>query len=58
MNIYPFSTYPYSLYNARMDHVGNLYHQSNGFDLEKQKEQLPLSGQVHLPNADSSYYIC
>ena len=35
-----------------MDHVGILYHQRNGFYLVKRKEQLPSSGQVHLPNAD------
>ena len=57
MNIYPVSTHSYSLYNVYMDHVGNLYHQRNGFYLEKRIEQLPLSGQVHLPNADR-YHIC
>ena len=57
MNIYPFSTYSYSVYNVCMDHVDSLYHQRNGFYLEKQIEQLPLSGQVHLPNADRNH-IC
>ena len=40
-----------------MDHVGILYHQRNGFYLVKRKEQLPLSGQVHLPNADKIYKL-
>ena len=53
MNIYPFSTYSYPVYNEGMDHVGNLYHQRNEFYLEKREGQLPLSGQVHLPNAKS-----
>ena len=40
-----------------MDHVDNLYHQRNVFYLEKRKEQLPLSEQVHLPNAEDDLFI-